>query len=91
MKNSLKYTLLIVVSALAMAMTFAPANAWILGYFSLIPLLHVFYKDPKKGFARGYLFGLIYSLVLVHWLAFNSGASVWLVTLSAFLAAAFLA
>jgi len=91
MKGSLKNTMLIVVSALAMAMTFAPVNAWILGYLSLIPLLYVFYIDPKKGFARGYLFGLIYSLILVHWLAFNSGASVWLVTLSALMAAAFLA
>ena len=91
MKGTLKNKILILVSALALAMTFPPVNAWILGYFALLPLLYVFYMEPEKGFARGYFFGFIYSLVLVHWLAFNSGASVWLVTLSALMAAAFLA
>ncbi len=91
MKVSCKIQLLIIVSALAMAMTFAPVNAWVLGFLALIPLLYVFYTHPEKGFSRGYLFGLIYSLVLVHWLAFNSGASWWLVSISALLAAAFLA
>jgi apolipoprotein N-acyltransferase len=91
MKNTIKNRLLVALSALAMALTFPPVNAWIIGFFGLIPFLWSLYTSPEKSFSKGYLFGFIYSLVLVHWLAFNSGAAVWIVTLSAFLGAAFLA
>ncbi|MDD3806533.1 MAG: apolipoprotein N-acyltransferase [Candidatus Marinimicrobia bacterium] len=91
MKNKSKNMWLLILSALAMVLTFSPINAWILGFFGLIPFLYVLYTHPYKGFAKGYLFGFIYSFILVHWLAFNSGAAPWLVTLSAIAAAAALA
>jgi len=91
MKISKRNFLYIFVSALCMTLTFSPVNAWYLGFIGLIPLIHIIYTQPEKSFFKGYLFGFFYSLVLVHWLAFNSGAQVWLVTLSAIAAAAFVA
>ncbi|HDT12406.1 MAG TPA: apolipoprotein N-acyltransferase [Candidatus Marinimicrobia bacterium] len=91
MKISKKYYLYLILSSLCMTLTFSPVNAWYLGFIGLIPLIHVLFTRTDKSFFKGYLFGFFYSLVLVHWLAFNSGAQVWLVTLSAIAAAAFVA
>ncbi len=91
MKISRKYLFYILTSSLCMTLTFSPVNAWYLGFIGLIPLIHVLYSRTDKSFFIGYIFGFFYSLALVHWLAFNSGAQVWLVTLSAIAAAAFVA
>jgi apolipoprotein N-acyltransferase len=89
--NSRFFSILAVAfSALLITLSFSPVDWWYLAFIGLTPLIWVFSKG-RKGFFYGYLFGFFYSVFMVHWLAFNSGEAVWIVTLSMLAAAAVLA
>ncbi|HDR04861.1 MAG TPA: apolipoprotein N-acyltransferase [Candidatus Marinimicrobia bacterium] len=77
-------------SAILASLAFPPINQWYLAFIALVPLLWVF-SSGRHGFLYGYLFGLVYGLFMVHWLAFNSGEAVWIVSLSMVAAALALA
>jgi len=90
MKERHIYPLAAAAGAVLSALGFAPLNLWYLSFLGPALFLYAVLESPR-ALRYGYLYGLVYSLVLVHWLAFNSGAAVWMVTLSMLAAAAFLA
>ncbi len=77
-------------AALLSAAGFAPFNAWYLSFFGPALLLQQL-SQGGRPFLKGYAFGFVFNLILVHWLAFNSGAPVYMVFISMLAAAAFLA
>ncbi|MEA1986263.1 MAG: apolipoprotein N-acyltransferase, partial [Candidatus Marinimicrobia bacterium] len=57
---------------------------------ALIPFIHIL-NNSKNGFKIGYLFGFIYSIFMIHWLAFNVGTNFIFATISMLLGSAYLA
>lgn len=72
----------IILSAVLITLSFPPFDLWYVAFIALYPLIAELTNHPEKSFRKGILFGFVYSLFMVHWLAFNSGAAVWLVTIS---------
>ncbi len=63
--------LLLVVSALGLALGFAPFNLGFLAFFSFIPLFILLEKaSPKRAFFISWLFGFLFFLFVLWWLVF---------------------
>ena len=89
MKNKTRDWAIIFMAALLSAAGYAPLNFWYLSFLG--PALLLLLLSKGAAFKKGYIFGLFYSIILVHWIAFNSGAPAWMVTISMFAASAVLA
>ncbi|MDZ7821391.1 MAG: hypothetical protein U5N26_06030 [Candidatus Marinimicrobia bacterium] len=85
-----KDILLLFLSALLAELAFAPFNQFYTAFFALVPFLHVLDRT-KHAFSAGLIWGFFYSLLSIHWLAFNTGTYWWLATFSMLLASVFLA
>ncbi len=90
MKLSLKHILLLLLSALLMELSFAPFNQCYFAFFALIPFFYVL-QNTNKAFLAGLIWGFIYSVFSINWLALNTGTYWWLATFSMLLASLFLA
>ena len=69
-----------------------PLSLGFLAWFSLIPFLYSLYSftTKKRVILAGFLFGFIYSLTQIFWLAFNIGTSPAIAKITAILATTYL-
>ena len=90
-KFILRYRLItILISVFFTVLSFAPFNQFYFVFIALIPLIHIL-NNTNNGFKTGYIFGFIYSVFMIHWLAFNVGTNFIFATISMILAALYLA
>ncbi len=80
----------IFISVIFIVLSFAPINQYYLIFFSIIPLVHIL-NNRKNGFFTGYFFGFVYSVFMIHWLAFNEGTHPIFATISMILGSLYLA
>ncbi|MEA1985903.1 MAG: hypothetical protein U9N76_00260, partial [Candidatus Marinimicrobia bacterium] len=64
------YIISLLISVIFIVLSFAPFNQFYFIFVALIPFIHIL-NNSKNGFKIGYLFGFIYSIFMIHWLAFN--------------------
>lgn len=64
-------------SALLLALALPPLNLGFLAWFALVPMMLVMEKLPRvrDGYLAGFLFGLVYFGIAMHWIGFNSGTN----------------
>jgi len=55
-----------------------PYDLFFLSWVGLIPLFIALERPEKNGFKEGFTAGLVYNGGVLYWLAFNSGAPVWI-------------
>ena len=62
-------------SGLLLALALPPLNFGFLAWIALTPLMFVMEKLPRvrDGYLAGFLFGLVYFSIAMHWIAWNSG------------------
>lgn len=66
-----KSLILIIISAALTSLSFHPLNLYFLLWFSLVPLLWAIEEmDPSSVFKSGVLFGTVFSLLSLFWIAF---------------------
>ena len=74
----------IIISALLTGIAQHNESFGFIAWFSLVPLIKVFqgFKNYKEIILNSFLWGFIYSLTTVFWLAFNIGTNLYVATLS---------
>ncbi|MCB2198267.1 apolipoprotein N-acyltransferase [bacterium] len=66
------------ISAMLLALALPPLNLGFLAWFALTPFMFVMEKLPRvrDGYLAGFLFGLVYFGIAMHWIGFNSGTTI---------------
>ena len=77
------YWQLAVVSGIMIGASYPPLKLGVIVYLAFIPLIEIVTSArPGKAACLAFLAGLISNTIALYWLAFNSGATFWVVFLS---------
>ena len=77
------YWQLAVVSGIMIGASYPPLKLGVIVYLAFIPLIKIMTSArPGKAACLAFLAGLISNTIALYWLAFNSGATFWVVFLS---------
>ncbi|MDP6568942.1 MAG: apolipoprotein N-acyltransferase [Candidatus Marinimicrobia bacterium] len=77
------YWQLAVVSGIMIGVSYPPLKLGVIVYLAFIPLIKIMTSvRPGKAARLAFLAGLISNTIALYWLAFNSGATFWVVFLS---------
>lgn len=93
MKNPLKlpYLYLALISGILTGISYPPVPLGFVAWFSMAPLMHVWlHATPRETLKYTFLSALIFNLITVYWIAFNSGTNIFAAFLSMFGAVVYL-
>jgi apolipoprotein N-acyltransferase len=74
---------LAVSSGVLIGLSYPPLKLGVIAYLAFIPLIEILTTArPGKAARLAFMTGLISNSIALYWLAFNSGATLWIVIIS---------
>ena len=71
--NPPRSRLLAALTGILLAAGTPPFNIFPFAWIGLIPIIADLERPEKNGFGEGFIGGLVFNKLVMHWLAFNSG------------------